>query len=284
MTLSLARRRASFSAQQDEGDAPFSLSSLFRSKTYPKAGATRQPGNMHMHLDCSKSPTSETRLVEIAKALEGHGWPSKVSRVNLARGGLHLSDPEYASEYAEHTPELCAGENTFAAYLTTLMSAEVTTPQEAAKLCAEARKIMGLETNGFSEADVVIEIERVTALIDTKTVQVATPTVFSENNKSKHALFEIHHLVDLPKTASIEFDEWQALCNLSGIVVGGWFRFDKESGQALRSVRFSRDPDSLKLIAETRELEYIVREHIGIEDIDIQVQTVVEQVIDIWRL
>jgi hypothetical protein len=236
-----------------------------------------------MHLDCSKSETSEGRLVEIAQTLEREGWPSKVSRVNLAKPGIHLSDPEYAADYTQHTPELCAGQNTFAAYLTTLLSPDVRDPEEGAMLCKKARSFMSRSTEGFDEADVVVEIERVTALIDTDAVQVAAPASFSNMKTSEQLLYEVHHLVDLPRVPSVDFDEWLALCNLSGIVVGGWFRFDSENAQSLRSVRFARKPDILSLISETRELKYIIQEHIGVSAEDIRIQTVLEQVVDIWR-
>jgi len=281
MSLSSARKRNTYSLQDN---APVELSSLFRSKNYPAAGSTRRVGNMHMHLDCSKSETSEGRLVEIAQILERQGWPSKVSRVNLARGGMHLSDPEYVEDYLEHTPELCAGTNTFAAYLTTLMAPEVNDPELGKSLCKQARTIMAEQSKGFSEADVVIEIERVTALIDEKSIQVAGPATFPLSDKTTRPLYEVHHLVDLPRSSAVEFDEWQALCNLSGIVVGGWFRFDKKDEQALRSVKFARSLDVLSLIKETRELNYILREHLDVDEKDMHVQTVVEQVVDIWRL
>jgi hypothetical protein len=259
------------------------LSSLYRSDTYP-SGATRNVGNMHMHLDCSKSATSETRLVEIAKILEEQGWPSKVSRVNLAKPGLHLSDPEYAEEYSQHTPELCTGDNTFAAYLTTLLAPEVIEAQHAAELCKQAREAMANHMNGFSEAEIVIEVERVSALVETDAIRVAAPGKMPLNDNRGRGLFEAHHFVNMPHDAPVDFDEWQALCNLSGIVVGGWFQFDKEDCQALRSVRFIRNLDLLGLADERRELDYIVREHFGVKPEDAHIQTIVEQIVDIWRV
>jgi len=259
------------------------LSGLYRSAHYPGGHAIRKVGNMHMHLDCSRSATSENRLVEIAQTLEQHGWPSKVSRVNLAKPGLHLSDPEYKEEYQEHTPELVTGKDTFAAYLTTFLAAEVNTPEEAARLCKEARAFMDTQTEGFSEAEVVIEIERVAALLDPSETHTASPTELAAQDGLRNSLFEIHHFIDLPHDATIAFDEWQALCNLSGIVVGGWFQFNKEQVQALRSVRFTKKPDLKALAEETRELVHIVRENCVGANANC-VQTVVEQIADIWRL
>jgi hypothetical protein len=279
----MSTRRA-FKPRKNEVYTPVELSGLYRSTNYPGSHAVRKVGNMHMHLDCSHSTTSDNRLVEIAQTLEKHGWASKVSRVSVAKPGAHLVDPEYRDDYREHTPELVTGKNTFAAYLTTFLAAEVNEPKEAADLCKKARAIMQSETSGFSEAEVVIEIERVAALIDADNIQAASPPELSYHNEIRNSLFEIHHFIDLPHTQSIEFEEWQALCNLSGIVVGGWFQFNKQDVQALRSVRFTKKPNLLSLANETRELAKIVRESTDIAPDDISVQTVVEQVTDIWRL
>ena len=123
-----------------------------------------------------------------------------------------------------------------------------------------------------------------TALIDPDAINVATPAIMPKNNNAERALFEIHHFVDFPHSVSVDFDEWQALCNLSGIVVGGWFQFDKEKEKAFRSVRFAKTLDMLQLIGETRELANFVREHAGAKPDEMRVETVVEQVVDIWRV
>jgi hypothetical protein len=157
-------------------------------------------------------------------------------------------------------------------------------PERMEQLCSEARAIMSSQTQGFSEADIVIEIERVTALIDVDFIRVATPAIMPKLGNAGRALFEIHHFVDFPHSASVDFDEWQALCNLSGIVVGGWFQFNKEHEKAFRSVRFAKTLDMFQLIGETRELANFVRENADVAPEDMRVQTVVEQIVDIWRV
>lgn len=236
---------------------------------------------MHLHLDCRQFQEAEQTLIDIAHGLDHCGWPSKVTRVTVARPGAHVTDPDFAEDYREHTPELCSGQSSFAVYLTMLLTLKAETLEQLSVFHERVREALAKPLSHLSDIGVVAELERVAALIDIDAAHIARPATISAKDDTERTLFEVHHLVDFPSSAAIGFNEWMRRCEEAGVVVGGWFQFDKPGQSALRSVRFSRTPDLFELMSETRTLAALVAEFPGAGVA--RVETVVEQIIDIWR-
>lgn len=269
----------SYSQESNNGLAP-RAGDLFRSAEFPRR-ATRRLGNVHLHLDCRQFQGADQRLVDIAHGLDRCGWPSKVTRVAVARPGAHVTDPDFAEDYREHTPELCSVQSSFAAYLTMLLTLKAETLEQLSVVHDRVREVLAKPLSHLSDIGVVAELERVAALIDVDAMQIARPATIPAKGDAERTLFEVHHLVDLPSSAAIGFSEWMRRCEEAGVVVGGWFQFDRPGQCALRSVRFSRTPDLFELTSETRALAALVAEFAGSGVA--RVETVVEQIIDIWR-
>jgi hypothetical protein len=129
--------------------------------------------------------------------------------------------------------------------------------------------------------EAVVEIERVSAVLTPEFVRVADPATahFTDIN-SRKPRFEIHHFADLPLAATVDFRNWTKSCSDRGISVGGWFKFDKQSVSAFRSVRFEAKPDILRLMEETRQINELACELGG----NSSVETIVEQILEMWRV
>ncbi len=256
-------------------------SKLFRSPKYTKA-ATRKLGNVHLHIDCARSGESDHYLVEAAKLLEGHPWPSKVTRVAVAKPGGHIADPVFQADYQQHTPELYGPGGSFASYLTALLASDVNDADGLVALRDLVRGELGRLLKDYDEDDVVIEIERVSALLDADTARIARPAVLRSGGDIADSKFEVHHFIDFPVSADVQFSDWTAVCSRAGVVVGGWFQFDKSDVRAFRSVRFADTPDLCNFVDETRTLTALAQRQVP--GGTAHVETVVEQIVDIWRL
>jgi len=234
---------------------------------------------MHLHVDCSEAYDVESKLTEIANVCDKMGWPSKVTSITRARQGTHLQHPEYELDYSLHTPELKAGKETFASYLTVLLSTKDETQAGVLGLCHKARQFLEGSLSVISDGEVVVEIERVSAVLKDDIIRIAMPAVIGPAGKNIRAPFELHHFVDFSNDSGIEFDEWIDRCG-EGILVGGWFQFDKVSGRSFRSVRFARSLDLFDLTSEARAIERAAKSFTQF----VRTETVVEQILDIWRL
>ncbi|MDG2535520.1 hypothetical protein P6144_17795 [Sphingomonas sp. HITSZ_GF] len=251
---------------------------IFCSSAYRKQG-TRAVGNVHLHVDLAEWAQSSDRLVEIAMLLDAEGWPSKVTRVVRAVAGAHMSDAHFAADYAEHTPELSEGLDTFAAYLTAQLSPDAQAA-ELERIVAVARARIGEVLKAGGVADAVVEIERVCARIEGSELTVAEP-VAARWLGNRPPAFEAHHFVDL-RYGGAQLEEWIRTIAPLDIDVGGWFQFEKSGYSAFRSVRFYRQ----------LELDHVVRQHQALRGVFddakagplMRLESVVEQVVDLWRV
>ena len=230
---------------------------------------------MHFHIDWSNMEARDDQLVSIAQECQANGWPSKVTRIVRARPGSHIHHPEFQDVYATHTPDLLSSGNSFNTYLTALLADEAKTSDDIARHCDGVRRFFEKRRVGFGQT--VIEIERVIAKLDGSTIHVAEPA----ECKSTAGLFEIHHFANLPVGANISFDDWESLSNNAGICVGGWFQFERDGETAFRSVRFARSLDVVELVNEARSAQRLASHVYGPGT---TAETIVEQVLDIWRI
>jgi hypothetical protein len=252
---------------------------LYRSSNF-SPGASRALGNVHLHVDCPSFSGVEDDLVRIALKFESHGWPSKVTGIVTAQAGTHLRDPEFASDYAQHTPELGLVDNTFTAYLTALLESNVSKTKEAIALCAGARSFVNENLYSNLVRDSVIEIERVSAIVDANGVRFAEPVILRTGH-DHGAPFEVHHFANLPPDSEVTFENWARCCVERGISVGGWFQFNRTSDRAFRSVRFSRLLDIEEVKREMVAVQEVARELAGA---GVHVESIVEEILDIWRI
>jgi hypothetical protein len=240
---------------------------------------TRPAGAVHLHVDIASDDQDLDRLVGVARTLSDRGLPAKVTSVSRSLKGPHVHDAEFASDYALHTPELQRASLKFSAYLTAFISGESDSIQQQVSKIACARTVVGdvLKTHQIRRA--VVEIERVcAAFADGKIVGLADKA--PESGAMCPARFEAHHLVDADTDMSLS--EWNDLLTGAGIVVGGWFEFEKAGYRAFRSVRFY-DGLSVEAVAEQHAricslLASLPRFR------SLRIESIIEQILDLWRV
>ncbi len=151
-----------------------------------------------------------------------------------------------------------------------------------------------LECN--ENSGVVLEMERVCGVIDNSGTARKANTYLVDNIKYKDKMllndnnvygFEIHHAVSFSKAflTITGRDLLRILSRLSedvGVVVGGWFLFDKEESIECRSVRFANGDDVERLAKDSHTTLLSAIECNNLNPINYW--TIFEQILGIWKI
>lgn len=235
-------------------------------------GALRRLGTMHLHVDGGEKIDDVFNLV---KSLEKQDVPGKITAVIKSTPGPQRVD--HPATYASHTPGKPDCEE-----LEYFSTSKMT--DRAATVVLLKQILPGL--GRFSGA--VVEVERVIVTIEDG---IANQVAFEEMApiesrevgfvKATTLPFEVHHAIDI-RSEKEPVNLKKLLCETAalGVVVGGWFIFQKEYGWSYRSNSFWSLPGLYdRAMEDHRTLNsYLLKGGIGF-----RMWTIIEQVIGIWK-
>ncbi|HJP65516.1 MAG TPA: toll/interleukin-1 receptor domain-containing protein [Actinomycetota bacterium] len=245
-------------------------------------GEFRQLGTFHLHVDGGDQPYIENLLGQLKPE-----FPSKLTRVLASIEGAQQNNSDFDESYRHHTPGAGEGDG-FSVFSTTLLGT-------GAKLTADAFETIGEIIDGSTrKRGLVVELERVVATIDEHgqwdEVEVIPdpPDLWKMADERVYPRLstfpiEIHHAIDVPKSASATppLDLKRDLPK--GPNVGGWVLLEKEDTWAYRSNQFAdwSDYDIQAKDGDARLRATVAK--LGSTGIEAKLRTLVEQVLGIWR-
>ena len=244
----------------------------YRSPGLP-AGALRKLDGIHVHVD---GGGAHDLVLSIVQELEREGRPSKLTAISRSVAGPERK--QHPETYASHTPP--GGEEGLEYFSTTAIDNREDGIQVLTGLLPRVR----------DRAGSVVEVEHVVATVENGTwsqVGLDDLQVYRDEEvgfrKGASLPFEIHHAFDTPRLAAPRFDLRQLLAETTrlGILVGGWFSFDRGKGdQSFRSNGFRNKPALREQVL--REQEILVG-YLNKQGVEFRLWTIVEQVLGIWH-
>src|SRR3989338_2116365 len=234
-----------------------------------------KPGTSHVHIDGSQDYELVTKLVS---QMETRGNPGKFNHVyDFIAGQQRKILPE---TYQSHTPAL-DGKEALDFFSTTLVRDR-----------NDAIRLVNLIMKSLAHIPgIIIELEQVRGLYDYDSWQEIDASQRMKPITKKEIRYapgpslpiEIHHQFDIPKHGVAPISLYKLLkhCEVHGIVVGGWFVFEKEHHWAYRSNSFV-DEKSYKKIVE-REY-WALDAYLKTQGYTLQkFRTLAEGVVGIWQ-
>lgn len=238
-------------------------------------GALNKIGLPHIHIDGARD---EELVFGVVKELEACGNLGKFNQIaDSVAGGQRSVLPEV---YESHTPAI-DGEETLDFFSSNLLK------DRADALTA----VNGIAAKIQNTPGAIIEVEQTIGRYDArgwdwiKEGEEITPINQAEvDGKLEETWpYEIHHGFNVPKQSvelPINLEQLKNDCESSGIVIGGWFVFDRENEWAYRSNSFSQAVDVKAVVEKEQSALNAILTTYGQE---VSVKTFVERVLGIWK-
>lgn len=238
-------------------------------------GTLNRIGVSHIHIDGARDPAV---VFGIVKELEAKGDLGKFNYVVQSTGGRQRA--ELPEVYESHTP-IIEGQETLDFFSSNIVKNREDAIQAVNLIKSKIKDIPGA----------IVELEQVVGWYDNHGWKwighkdELDPIQATEvESAPQHTWpYEIHHGFNLPKnseTPPIELEKLMRDCEKAGIVMGGWFVFDKGEEWAFRSNAFSKDSDIRKVVEREQQALNIILD--GYKQGG-KTRTLVESVLGIWH-
>ncbi len=238
-------------------------------------GALNTIGLPHIHIDGAKD---EELVFSVVREFEARGNLGKFNQIaDSVAGGQRAVLPEV---YESHTPAI-DGEETLAFFSSNLLKDRADALTAVNEISAKIKDTPGA----------IVEVEQTIGRLDArgwdwiKEGEEIAPIEQTEVGSPLQETwpYEIHHGFNVPKNAAdlpISLEQLRDDCEAAGIVIGGWFVFDRGDTWAYRSNSFSQADDVRAVVEKEQAALNAVLAESGQ---DIQARTFVERVLGIWQ-